>query len=463
VIPGNRHLMLVVLLVVCVAPGANADAADLPTRFGDWNVGFTLAGGFIDQGYDPGAKVRMPAFVKSERYASPMAAYYSILGTDELTDNPLIHGALFTHATLSARSRGLTLRSRLIMEHRGTSYGTYATRDIAVVPTFFASVDTSLVVGGRRLWIDLEGGNYDDRTLYEGLTVYNIDVQGYHFHVKGGHLKLSLDHISDLGVGIGLNIDDEADYAVSLEEVQLGGRLSLDASVGYVEYIGSFDAVNALPEDGMNVSAGIEWRNVARLYGQVGVRSAGGPSFGGIERTGDLVGLSYRGAPTRRLALGLTGEYRYYGRYFNEGHSSDGSCFLYRGYEGYGTCARWNFVGPQLYPIHVFDRPFSQWALYTDYEGRDVASFIGRADARYELPGGFMLACDLDFNYIDVSNEEPFLYPFYTLGCGWSPVEGTTIAVSHTNRAMNLDKQYPTLYLTRDGTIMFTLESRIAF
>jgi len=64
---------------------------------------------------------------------------------------------------------------------------------------------------------------------------------------------------------------------------------------------------------------------------------------------------------------------------------------------------------------------------------------------------------------MDVSNEEPFLYPFYNLGLGWSPVRGTTIALSHTNRAMNLDKHYPTLYLTEQGTIMVAVRSAICF
>jgi hypothetical protein len=461
----GRCSKLIALAVVLIVSHSNLTAKERPTRLGVWDIGFDVTGGFIDQGYNPDGptRVRMPAYVKSERMNSPMAAYYATLKTDELTDNPLLHGAMFAHAALDARSAGLRLFCKLIMEHRGTSYGTYAMRDIAVVPTFLVSVDTSFAIGGETFHAGVEGGNFDDHKLYEGLTIYNMDVQGYNLHLKWRNLKLSLDHISDLGVGIGLDIDDQADYTVSLEEVPLGGRLKLDASAGYFEYIGSGDDANGLRGNGMNVSAALRWNDRVRLYAQVGIRGVDDPSLGGVKRCADLVGLSYRDELNEKLDLNLTGEYRYYGRYFNEGQTYDGTCFLYRGYEGYSGCSSWNTVGAQLYPLHVFFRPFSQWAVYTDYEGRDVQSFIFRADAAYKLPGNCSLICNLDFNYMDVSNEDPFLYPFYNLGFGWSPAHGTTIAVSHTNRAMNLDKHYPTLYLTKEGAVMFVVQSAISF
>jgi len=97
--------------------------------------------------------------------------------------------------------------------------------------------------------------------------------------------------------------------------------------------------------------------------------------------------------------------------------------------------------------------------LLSDYAGRDVQTFIFRADALYKLPGNCVVVCNLDFNYLDVSNEDPFLYPFYNLGFGWAPVSGTTITLSHTNRAMNLDTHYPTLYLLEKGTLMIALQT----
>lgn len=462
---GGRCLKLIVVVLVLIASHSNPAARVRSMNSGVWDIGFAVTGGFIDQSSSPDSpfKVRMPAYMRNERNNSPMAAYYSTLKTEELTDNPLIHGAMFAHMAMEARNAGLRLFCKLIMEHRGASYGTYAMKDIAVLPTFFVSVDTSFAIGGETFHAGIEGGNFDDHKLYEGLTIYNMDVQGYHLHLKWRNLKLRLDHIGDLANIVGLNIDDQADYAVSMEEVPLGGRLKLNASAGYFEYIGSSDAVHGLPMSGMNVSAALRWNDRVRLYAQVGIRNVDDPSFGGIKRCADLVGLSYRDELKEKLDLSLTGEYRYYGRYFNEGFSYNGTCFLFRGYEGYTGCSSWNTIGAQLYPLHVFYRPFSQWAVYTDYEGRDVQSFIFRADASYKLPGNCTLICNLDFNYMDVSSEDPFLYPFYNLGFGWAPAPGTTIAISHTNRAMNLDKHYPTLYLTEKGAIMVTLQSALSF
>jgi hypothetical protein len=452
--------ILVPALVLCVSH-SDPLAGEVSTKLGRWDIAFSVAGGFIHQGSDPDrpTKVRMPAYLERERQESP----WDMLQSDNLTDNPLLHGALYAHFILDARSAGFRLFTKVITEHRGTSYGTYAMDNIAVAPMIFVSVDTSVTIGGTSFGIDIEGGNYENHKLHEGLTIYNIDTQGYHLHVKWKNLKLSLDHIGDLAAGIGLNIDDQEDYTLSLESVPVGGSLLLDASAGYCEYLGESVGADGLGMSGLNLSAGLGWNDMIRLYTQLGVRGVDDASFEGVERCADLVGVTYRDEIAGKLDFDLTGEYRYYGRYFNAGHSYEGSCFYYRGFEGYGDCYSMNTIGAQLYPLHEFFRPFSQWAVYTDYEGLNVQTFIFRADASYRLPAGFSIICNLDFNYMDVSNEEPFLYPFYNLGLGWSPVRGTTIAIGHTNRAMNLDKHYPTLYLTEPGAVMVTVQSAISF
>ncbi|HUV37363.1 MAG TPA: hypothetical protein VMX58_10530, partial [Patescibacteria group bacterium] len=120
-------------------------------------------------------------------------------------------------------------------------------------------------------------------------------------------------------------------------------------------------------------------------------------------------------------------------------------------------------VGNYLYPLGLFHRPFSQWAVYTDYQERDVQSFIFRADASCRLPGDCTAICKLDFNVIDASGEESYLYPFYDIGFGWAPVSGTSITLSHTNRAINLDTHYPTLYQLKSGLLMLTFQGALSF
>lgn len=455
--------VLLVLVPVFLCRGATAREGS--TAIGGWDIGFNLVGGFIHQNCDTDnpPKVRMPGYIENERRNSRMADYYPILRTDKLTDNPLLHGATFTDAALEARNAGLMLTCRLIMEHRGASYGTYAIDDITVVPKYLISIDTSFTIGSQSFHAGLEAGNFDDHKLYEGLTIYNIDVQGYHLYLEWKKLKLELKHIGDMKCAIGLNINDQRDYVVSLNELALFERLKIDASAGYFDYCKGGDYESGLPGNGMNVTVGLRWRETTRMYSQVAIRNINDSSHGGIKRCASLIGCEVRGR-LKMFDFDLTTEYRYYGRYFNQDLEYGGNCFLYRGNDGYGGgCSSWNTVGSYLYPLNMFYRPFSQWAVYTDYQGRDVQSFIFRADASYELPGNCEMICNLDFNYMDVSNEDSFLYPFYDVGFGWAPVAGTSIALRHTNRAMNLDRHYPTLYLLDKGTFMITFEGSLSF
>ncbi len=263
--------------------------------------------------------------------------------------------------------------------------------------------------------------------------------------------------------GIGLNINDQRDYIVSLEDLPVSDHMTADARAGYFDYCKSGEYDLGLPANGMNVSVGLQWKETARLYSQVGIRCTNDSSHGGIKRCASLIGCTVGGS-LKMFDLDLTAEYRYYGRYFNRDLKYTGDSFLYRGYDRYDvTYYTWNTVGRYLYPLELFHRPFSQWAVYTDYQGRDVQSLIFRADASCRLPGNCTVICNLDFNYVDVSNEDTFLYPFYDAGFGWAPVSGVSITLRHTNRAMNLDAHYPTLYLLRDGILMITFEGSLSF
>jgi len=42
-------------------------------------------------------------------------------------------------------------------------------------------------------------------------------------------------------------------------------------------------------------------------------------------------------------------------------------------------------------------------------------------------------------------------------------VEDILLTVTHTNRGMNLDRHYPTLYQMKNGTLMFALQANLCF
>jgi hypothetical protein len=454
--------MVFVLVTVSLCSGA--ETREGSARFGDWDIRLGLSGEFLAQNFDADdmPAIRMPDYLGNQRKNSRMAQYYAALKTEKVTDNPLAHGAAYADMTLEARKSGITLFCELIAEHRGASYGTYAMHDIAVLPKYFVAMDTSFTVGGRLFHAGLEAGNFDDCLLYEGLTIYNIDVQGYQIYLKWKHLKLKLHHIGDMEYGIGLNINDQRDYIVSLEDLAVFDQMIINARAGYFDYCKSDEYELGLPGNGMNVSVGFQWKETVRLYSQVGIRRINDSSHSGIKRCACLIGCT-AGGGLKKFDLDLTAEYRYYGRYFNRDLKYAGDCFLYRGYDGYSGCFSWNTAGRYLYPLGLFHRPFSQWAVYTDYQGRDVQSYIFRTDASCRLPGNCLVICNLDFNYMDVSNEDSFLYTFYDVGFGWAPVSGASITLSHTNRAMNIDTHYPTLYMLQRGILMITFEGSLSF
>lgn len=455
--------MALVLVTILLCSDAAAEKGSAP--FGDWDIAFSLSGEFLIQNYDADdmPAIRMPDYLRNQREHFTMAQYYTSLRTNKISDNPLAHGATFADMILEARNAGIRLSCELITEHRGASYGTYAMHDIAILPKYFVAIDTSFTVGGQLFHAGVAAGNFDDHLLYEGLTIYNIDVQGYRLYLKWKNVKLGVNHIGDMEYGIGLNINDQRDYIFSLEDLAMFDQMKIDARAGYFDYCRSDDYDLGLPGNGMNVSIGLQWKEAVRLYSQVGIRRINDSSHGGIKRCASLTGCRVRGG-LKMFDLGMTAEYRYYGRYFNRDLKYTGDCFLYRGYDGYsGGCYSWNTVGNYLYPLGLFHRPFSQWAVYTDYQGRDVQSFILRADASCRLPGNCTVICNLDFNYLDVSGEDSYLYPFYDIGFGWTPVSGTSITLSHTNRGMNLDTHYPTLYQLKNGISMLTFQGAIAF
>ena len=69
----------------------------------------------------------------------------------------------------------------------------------------------------------------------------------------------------------------------------------------------------------------------------------------------------------------------------------------------------------------------------------------------------------MDINALYAEGLAPFVYPFYTIGLGWQPDERTNIAVIMTNRGMNLDLHYPTLYLYKHPFFGYTMTRTFAW
>jgi hypothetical protein len=182
------------------------------------------------------------------------------------------------------------------------------------------------------------------------------------------------------------------------------------------------------------------------------------------QRSALVVGFSFKQI-FDALHIDITTEYRYYGSDFNIGFIDrtvsyrkplDSAPFGELGNFG-------NTVGSQLYPLALFNRPFSQWAVFTEYQGnKNLYAGILQAQVTYFFHQRFRANVRLDLNYIASTGDVGFFYPFYDVGLGWEPVPNSFASLSLSNKLMNLDRHYMTAYLNSSPTLNFRLQLSLA-
>jgi hypothetical protein len=425
--------------------GANCVAQDTISRFSIRDFSFELKGGLIYQGEDWGA-IDVPPYLREQNPATP---YYT-------GDEPLIHGASYLDAGTRFQLDGFSLHAQLIAEHRGQSYGVYTLQAIDVYPKLLAGIDTSFSILGHRLGLAVSGGNYDDIRLQEGLTMYNLDIQGSRWSISFDKLSFTYQKLADLQYWIDLNQNDGNNYSIKLDSAPLPLNFAITAEfsnsdpTGVIPYYSS--AVGRDIADIENVSNSFSLRLMhtsgVAAYGEYGVRN-----LGGADNNAYLMGASYSLA-TNRISLNTHAEYRYYGALFNLGFYEPSQNYFDSSTNTYysNSMSRYKLGNSYLYPLELYDRPFSQWAVFTDYQGLNVSGLTFYADLKVPIYSGLFFKGLLDWNKITAQGQAPFIYPFYVWGFGWQPFAGVSFLYSFTNRTMNLDRAYPTLYLYKSPT-----------
>lgn len=359
------------------------------------------------------------------------AALLGPYGAGYVSDNPLYHGGTFAKlGALVTFIDGVTLDAEIVAEHRGISYGVYATDEMIIFPRMLLGLDTTFTaITGDPVRVIARVGNFTDLRWYEGLQYYNMDGQGSDIEIGWSWLRLWRRQIGDAVYGLGLGIGDVAEFGAGLLDVPLSDSLTADLSIGHTIYAGT----PYRDDEGFNYSLGLEWGSIGRLYGEIGTRNL---SFGALSgnESAFLLGLDGRYA-LGPVDIAGRAEWREYGRGFNEGRTSHAR------FRSPGST-----IGDFLYPLDYLERPFSQWAVYTEYQS-DITAFTLQLDTRVHLPYGFLLRAVLDFNEIQGGDWPVDSYDFFDIGLGWEPVRGLSIIASRTNRAMNLDRSYPTYYM----------------
>lgn len=383
--------------------------------------------------------VNVPKIISGLRKAS----YPAYDPTKEL-DNPLMHSALYLKLKTAIQVTDSTvILANLIGEHRGFSYGVYPAENMIFFPQVTMHFDKSFSILKNRVHLFFKIGNFNNARVHEGLMMYNIDVTGNDFNIAVNKFRFRFYQINDLCNGIGLNIDESYDLILSREQMRISSKWTNDTRIGY--YFGSVDGPQY---KGYTFSTGFYWRRVLHLYAQTAYSTR--TSDRGLSNTKNyafLIGGSQK-ITDNKLKMKNVIELRYYGGLFNDGFKSTRPTYR----KSHDPNSYGETIGNTIYPIYGYNRPFSQWAVFTEYQTSDrknVGALTLRSDVTYNFAGDFVVNLSLDVNHIVLQKSTPFTYPFFTGGIGWEPRKGNLAMITLTNKGMNLDISYPTFYLYR--------------
>jgi hypothetical protein len=437
----NKKIWLFLILNLCIGVAFSQDT--IPNKI-HFDIKADLWGSQIFESSN--AAVSMPENIRSRRSSSINAPsdFYSI------TDNPLKHGAYYACIkTITSFTSAFKVNIDIYGEHRGVSYGVINTNNTIVFPVISAVGSDSFYFFKKKIIGEGKVGHFLDEQLDEGLLIYNTDVQGIQAGLGTDIWKMVYTLYGDLYNGIGLNIDDL--HAVTIERYFGSDNKSL---IGISLY--------AIAPPRTKKADHLVWSLMAKkntnngsFYFQAGYRSQNQQDInfekGFIEQIGLVVGHKLS-IESKYFDFNNQTEFRFYGKSFNKNNYVEGIKYR-RDLTQQPLYA--NTIGEYLYPLHKFDTPFGQWAVFTEYQGLDIAGLNFFGNLRYKSSPKTEIDLGYDFNAIfcgrdtsySLKSSNNFLYPFFTLAFFYKPVPKVKAGIIFTNKGMNLDMSYPTLYL----------------
>ena len=374
-------LLLLFVNAVMFAQDSTKVGSDSATEKWSDRIDFHLSAAHYYQGTGSDEEIRMPDYLATRRAGEFAVRNRWGLRRNTITDNPLYHGAGYFDLAADVHPiDGAALHAELVAEGRGWSYGVNDTRNLIAFPRYRISLDTSLTVCGEKFGISLIAGDMLNVRFDEGLTIYNMNIQGSIIGLRWRSLRYYFRKAGDMFAGIGLNVDDADLATVALEDVPLFGDWQGGISVGdfyypqvpgYSQFFSSTSL--ATPRSRLIASVGLEESGYSvagyladsalglRLYAQGALRSSTSGDYpisrsafvGGVHSLGTVGGLQWDG----RL------EYRYYGGLFNSGFKNSGVYYRDTSRDTYA-----NSIGSHLYSMTQWENPFSQWAVFTEYQ-----------------------------------------------------------------------------------------------
>lgn len=393
-------------------------------------------------------EIHVPAFLQQRRSQEPdLATTWELDKGLKATDNPMGHGAsYFRFHSWCFLKDSLELFGSAEINNAGFSWGPYNTYNIALVPRYHVRYVRAFKIRSISLDFFLKAGNFENFKLDEGLTFYNMDMQGFQAYLRYKKLRLTTSLIADLQFSTGLNIDGIRHQQLAFEQLRWLDGWHVDLELSHEQHLGPTPGTHAV-----NTAVSMN-KKTTRVYAQYSYRfNSNFP----LQRNWALVTGLEKQVKYQALTLGVKAEYRYYTVGFNEGFRKESTTHYRKTDRPTGS----NFTGEQLYLISFNERPFSQWAVFTEYNAKPwVTSVSTILSADVILRKQISWTGKLDLNVIHAEGEQPFVYPFFKTGFKFEPANDTYLALYVSNSTLNLDKHYTTYYLLRHPTVQAVLK-----
>ncbi len=403
---------------------------------------------WMQQNFESDQTVNLPSLIRNQRWGQQVWQTSS----DAISDNPLRHGALYFECNTQLQYKNkLKLNLDLFAEQRGASYGLFDKSNLLIFPVFSIEGKDTIEIVKHSIKLSGKAGYFLNEQLNEGATIFNVDAEGWKIGVELNKWFLEGTLYADFSNGIGLQLDDV--YALSLRKV-FGKKDSSCIGISYAE----FKKLPWLNNNYLGSLFGhLQFANL-KLYAELSCRldNTRNNNYYTIEnkltqKMAALLGASYAWKKNGFSFMGVF-EARYFGAIYNEEYFD--FRLRYRDPNG-GSYA--NSVGKYIYPLRKFDRPFSQWSVYTEYIGSQVFSLNCRGAMKQHLAEKLNLQIEYDINYINARNYDnsvdpfsSFVYPFFTASVNYQLMKEAEVGFILTNKAMNLDISYPTHYLLQN-------------
>ncbi len=392
------------------------------------------------------------------------------------SDNPLDHGATSFGLRIQTEIiKNYKLDVRLMTEHRGISYGVFSTQAMIVYPIFMFNFVDTIKLGKLKWTLSGTAGQHRDFEEGGGLYLYNLNCHAERVHLQvNKHIILKGLHLGDLANGIGLALDEVYQGSIVFPNIPLSknGKKRLDVQFSLTEWQGADidyyrNFIN--PTERINLPELITTLHInpsAKVYFHVGFKPVNAPyqidsavffKPNNIDKLAAVVGTKWM-HKTDKLTVETVAEARFYGKTFNFERAEKGRFYRSRSNHSFYNST----IGDNLYPILSFDRPFSQWAVFTEYRHKNVGALTLRTKGNYQLKGRWHAYFDVDYNAIFAENERPFNYLFGTLCLNLKLRKDIDCSFGMTNKGMNLDAFYPTFYFYKLPSMFIFLKKTLA-